>query len=50
MDLAGTTKELLQTLRDNSFDYVLSCVKTTCENFDIDKLDMSAHYIDIVIL
>ena len=46
MDLVGTTKELVQTLRDNGFDSVLCCVKSTCDKFDIDIPDLSARYMD----
>ena len=45
MHLVLTTKELLQTLRRDSWDAFLEVVKSFCEKKNIDIPDMSARYI-----
>lgn len=46
MDLVATTKELLQSLRDEGFDVLLHYVISVCEKFEINVPDMSARYMD----
>nr|XP_017221579.1 PREDICTED: zinc finger MYM-type protein 1-like [Daucus carota subsp. sativus] len=46
MDLVATTKELLQSLRDEGFDILLDYVMSVCEKYDIDIPDMNARYMD----
>ena len=41
MNLVSSTKSLLQTLRVESFDYLLDHVKSVCMKFDVDIPDMS---------
>ncbi|KAK1389879.1 zinc finger MYM-type protein 1-like [Heracleum sosnowskyi] len=46
MDLVATTKELLQSLRDDGFDVLLHYVISVCEKNGITVPDMSARYMD----
>ena len=46
MDLVATTKELLQSLRDDGFDVLLHYVISVCEKNGITVSDMSARYMD----
>ena len=46
MDLVATTKELLQSLRDEGFDVLLGYVISVCEQYAIDVPEMSARYMD----
>ncbi|KAK1391485.1 hypothetical protein POM88_010541 [Heracleum sosnowskyi] len=46
MDLVATTKELLQSLRDDGFDVLWHYVISVCEKNGIIVPDMSARYMD----
>ena len=46
MRLVSSTKELIQTFRDDNLDDLLTNVISFCELRSIDVLDMIAHYVD----
>ena len=45
MQLVSSTKTLVQSLRDEKWDYLLANVKSFCEARNIDAPNMSARYI-----
>ncbi|KAL8145261.1 hypothetical protein AgCh_003451 [Apium graveolens] len=44
--IVATTKELLQSLRDEGFDVLLDYVMSVCAKYKIDVPDMNARYVD----
>ena len=46
MRLVSSTKELLQTFRDDKWDDLLTNVISFCELRSIDVLDMTGRYVD----
>ncbi|XP_074346469.1 uncharacterized protein LOC141685253 [Apium graveolens] len=46
INLVATTKELLQSLRDEGFDVLLDYVMSVCAKYKIDVPDMNARYVD----